>query len=293
MKLPLLGLSLAALAVSACAAAAPPAPTAPACPVTPTVTETPPRDPNADPFGSGPWFVNADRSLWAQWNLGWQAGPDGNKVLWIRPAGAKLTVTGRRLDGDAPPLRADIPGGYPTTFQVSGVYLSEPGCWEITAEAGGRRLQFVAQIEAAAAPAAEPEPSQTAATSNADCPVSESVWVKPPEDSAVNDPPAFGYYFVNDDQSIWASAWWTGSSEYRLRAAGEGNKVGWFRPAGAALAITGERLDAAAPPLEAEAACCYQTRFQASGLYFPTEGCWRVTARAGESELTFVVQVYP
>lgn len=145
----------------------------------------------------------------------------------------------------------------------------------------------------AAPPTAAPAPSPTPNAAGADCPLSESVWVKPPEDAAVNDPPAFGYYYVNADRSIWASAWWTGQSEYRLRAAGEGNKVGWFRPAGATLDITGQRLDAPAPPLEAHASCCYPTRFQASGIYFPTGGCWEVTARADKSELTFVVWVEP
>jgi hypothetical protein len=95
---------------------------------------------------------------------------------------------------------------------------------------------------------------------------------------------------VNEDRSIWASAYW---GEYHLRAGEEGNKVGWFRPAGAELEITGQRLDGEAPPLEAHASCCYPTRFQASGLYFPTEGCWEVIAKAQDKELSFVVRVEP
>jgi hypothetical protein len=141
-------------------------------------------------------------------------------------------------------------------------------------------------VEAAQAQGAE----ESASTP---CPLTESVWIKPPEDAAVQDPPAFGYYFVNEDRSIWASAWWTGHEEYPLRAGEEGNKVGWFRPAGATLEITGERLDGQAPPLESHIPCCYPTRFQATGLSFPTEGCWKVTARAAESELSFVVWVEP
>lgn len=125
------------------------------------------------------------------------------------------------------------------------------------------------------------------------CPVTEPSWVIPPEDSAVQNPPAYGYYFVNEDSSILASAWWTEHEEYPLRAGGEGNKVGWFRPAGAELEITGNRLDGQAPPLEAHVPCCYPTRFQATGLYFPTEGCWKVIAGAADSELSFVVKVEP
>jgi hypothetical protein len=131
-------------------------------------------------------------------------------------------------------------------------------------------------------------------TERGSCPLTESVWFKPPEDSAVNDPPAFGYYYVNKDESIIASAWWT-DEKYAdsLRAGENGVKVGWFRPAGADLVITGERLDREAPPLESHVPCCYPTRFQATGIIFPTEGCWHVTARAAQSELKFVVWVQP
>jgi hypothetical protein len=122
------------------------------------------------------------------------------------------------------------------------------------------------------------------------CSVSKPVWEKPPEDSAVQNPPEFGYYFVNEDHSMWASAWWA-KEESLLSKYEDGVKVGWFRPEGADLTITGQRLDASAPPLESHIPCCYPTRFQSSGLYFPTEGCWEVTARAADSELTFTVWV--
>jgi hypothetical protein len=125
------------------------------------------------------------------------------------------------------------------------------------------------------------------------CPLTEARWLKPPEDAAVSDPSAYGNYFVNEDQSVWASSWWTESEEYALHAGEEGNKIGWFRPAGAELIITGQRLDANAPPLEAEAPCCYPTRFRATGLYFPTEGCWEVIAQAEARKLSFVVWVEP
>jgi hypothetical protein len=122
------------------------------------------------------------------------------------------------------------------------------------------------------------------------CTVTEPLWLKFPADSAVEDPPAFGHYFINKDQSIWASASWTNREEYPY-VREEGIKVGWFRPAGATLEITGQRLDGEAPPLKAEVPCCYPTRFQATGLYFPTEGCWEVTARAADRELSFVVWI--
>jgi hypothetical protein len=122
------------------------------------------------------------------------------------------------------------------------------------------------------------------------CPVSEPAWLLPPDDSAVQNEPAYGYYFVNEDRSIWAAAWWEGQEENYL-IPGEDIKTGWFRPAGATLEITGQRLDGKAPALEAHVPCCYPTRFQATGLLFPTEGCWEVTARAEDSALKFVVWV--
>ena len=139
-------------------------------------------------------------------------------------------------------------------------------------------------------PSVSPEKSPTA---NA-CSVSTPAWVKPPDDSAVDGSPEYGYYFVNQDRSIWASAWWTGQlEEYQVRASKEGIKVGWFRPAGESLEITGKRLVGQAPPLDTHVPCCYPTRFQATGLYFPTEGCWEITAKATESELSFIVWVRP
>jgi hypothetical protein len=130
-------------------------------------------------------------------------------------------------------------------------------------------------------------------TSAAACPVTEPVWAKPPEDPAVDGAPAFGYYFLNQDRSMWASAWWMEAEDYQLSAGEEGIKVGWFRPEGIPLEISGQRLDGEAPPLDAHVPCCYPTRFQSSGLIFPTQGCWQVAAKAGESELSFVIWVAP
>ena len=125
------------------------------------------------------------------------------------------------------------------------------------------------------------------------CPVTKPVWLKPPKDAAIPDEPVFGYYFTNEDQSILASAWWTGREDYQLHVMKDGLKWGWFRPAGAPLEITGQRLDGKASPLHADIPGLYPTRFQATGVYFPTEGCWEVNAKAENSELTFIVWVEP
>jgi hypothetical protein len=123
------------------------------------------------------------------------------------------------------------------------------------------------------------------------CPVTEPDLLVPPGDSAVQGDPGEGYYYANADRSILAAAWWWDAENYILRAGEEGIKTGWFRPAGADLMITGERLDGAAPPLDSSVPCCYPTRFQASGLIFPTEGCWEVNAEADGELLSFVVWV--
>jgi hypothetical protein len=118
------------------------------CPVSELVRAEPPRDPNADPFGSGPWYLNADRSIWAGWDAGhWVSGSSGNKVLWIRPQGTNLKVVGRRIDSDgAMSLKSDIPCCYPTGFQASRIYFPTSGCWAVTATAGGRELKFVTKV---------------------------------------------------------------------------------------------------------------------------------------------------
>jgi hypothetical protein len=123
-----------------------PAPTA-ACAATPTVRETPAKDPNADPFGDGPWYVNADRTIWVHnWSFPeWRQGLN-QKVMWIRPAGKDLKVSGERLDGASLPLEARIPCCYPTGFQVSTVTFPTAGCWKVTAKAGGHMLEFVTTV---------------------------------------------------------------------------------------------------------------------------------------------------
>jgi hypothetical protein len=138
-----------------------------------------------------------------------------------------------------------------------------------------------------------PEPTPMVSETQAACPVTQGEWTAHPEDSAVLSTPVPGYYIINADRSIWVGAYWLDEMGRSLHAGEEGNKMGWFRPEGAELTVSGRRLDGEAPALTFEAPCCYPTRFQASGLYFPSEGCWELTANAAESELTFIVWVQP
>ena len=69
-------------------------------------------------------------------------------------------------------------------------------------------------------------------------------------------------------------------------------KFGWWRVEPGKLAITGKRLDAPAPPASGDAPDGYgDVGFQASGVRFPTEGCWAITGTVGGTSLTFVTFV--
>ena len=115
-----------------------------ACESSPLVTTEPSPVEGADPFGVGPWYVNADRSIWAAWDAGhWRVGR--NKVLWIRP-GRTLIITGTRIDADAPPLSADIPCCYRAGFQATALHFPTEGCWRVTAKAGEHELTFVTPV---------------------------------------------------------------------------------------------------------------------------------------------------
>jgi hypothetical protein len=69
-------------------------------------------------------------------------------------------------------------------------------------------------------------------------------------------------------------------------------KFPWWREVAGNLTITGQRLDAPAPPVKSQVPSGYgNIGFQASGVTFPTEGCWQVTGKTGQASLTFVTFV--
>jgi hypothetical protein len=69
-------------------------------------------------------------------------------------------------------------------------------------------------------------------------------------------------------------------------------KLGWWRGVPGKLAISGRRLGASAPAMRAHVPDGYGARgFQATGLTFPTTGCWQVIGRVGQAKLTFVVSL--
>lgn len=71
-------------------------------------------------------------------------------------------------------------------------------------------------------------------------------------------------------------------------------KVMWWRTIPGQMTIEGVRLDAPAPPLESSVPRGYgDIGFQASGIIFPTTGCWEVVGKIAGKELRFVVTVVP
>jgi hypothetical protein len=69
-------------------------------------------------------------------------------------------------------------------------------------------------------------------------------------------------------------------------------KLGWYRLSPGTLTIAGTRLDQPAPPLRADIPSGYGAEgFQASGVIFPTPGCWQITGTVGQHQLPFVPYV--
>ncbi len=80
------------------------------------------------------------KTFWASVDFNW-------RTEWP----VTLTVTGRRLDGSAPPLLAmratNAMVGGPTPTMLVGVYVPTPGCWEITGDYKGQQLSFVVWVK--------------------------------------------------------------------------------------------------------------------------------------------------
>ena len=122
------------------------------CPVTKPIDANPPTVvPDGRPFiGPGLFYVSPDRKIRASVG-GWDTSRPGDLgVLWLKPLGVSLEVSGRRLDAEAPPLEIFAGGDDLRDFQVvvGGLIFPTEGCWEIVAQSEKSVLRFVMYIHA-------------------------------------------------------------------------------------------------------------------------------------------------
>jgi hypothetical protein len=120
------------------------------CPITRPNNSQPPGDTFGAVFhGNGQIWVGLPRTN----IVTWQRSSDGSldyKFGWWHEVPGKLQINGRRLDGPAPPLRAEIPDGYGEIgFQATGIIFPTDGCWEVTGSVGAASLTFVTLVIAA------------------------------------------------------------------------------------------------------------------------------------------------
>lgn len=148
-------------------------------------------------------------------------------------------------------------------------------------------------VTAGSEPQSVPTRQPAAATIEAqrECPVTVPNGLAPPgERRSANH---------HGNEALWTQLWPDGTVVFKPRGPGfvlaDGSlqmKFPWWRGVQGPLIVEGRRLDAPAPPLRAHIPNGYgASGFQASGLIFPTPGCWEVTGHAGEATLTFVVDV--
>ena len=140
------------------------------CPVTlaPAIPFTPPGEQKVGKSDYSFWL--GTETLWTALSKsgtvwGWAPRPPGHehevqpltaKIFWgsvdfyyYKKEDYSLKVTGRRLDGDAPPLVVDRVTnvlGDPFDSMLTGVYAPTPGCWEITGDYKGEKLSFVVWV---------------------------------------------------------------------------------------------------------------------------------------------------
>jgi len=135
-----------------------------------------------------------------------------------------------------------------------------------------------------AAPPAVQTSQSTGSSSTFTCPVTRPNGSQPPT-KMLTGPNMHG------NGQLWVALSSDGKMHLHRNDQGEwGNKVPWFRAVQGGLTITGRRLDADAPPLHAVSSGYGETGFVATLMFFPTEGCWEITGKAGPGKLTYVTE---
>lgn len=66
---------------------------------------------------------------------------------WYRGVKGRLHITGSRLDGKAPALKADVTHGYGSIgFQSTVITFPSEGCWKVTGSVAGHSLSLVTVV---------------------------------------------------------------------------------------------------------------------------------------------------
>jgi hypothetical protein len=94
--------------------------------------------------------------------------------------------------------------------------------------------------------------------------------------------------------ALWLSGEILADPSYVEADGSIGMKFPWWRAAGVGAAgdlqITGHEISTQMP-IKAAIPEAYGQRFQATGVTFPAEGCYEITGRSGDAQLTFVTKV--
>ncbi len=135
----------------------------------------------------------------------------------------------------------------------------------------------------AAYPAAAPPADDARAPSCAETPTVRAT--PPPTNNA--GPLGEGPWWVNPDRTLWMQSatgpWHAGYNQKNMMV----------KPTEVKPTLSGTRIDAPAPPMEVRWVPQLIAEFQTMGLTFPTEGCWKITATAGDHQMSFVTMVRP
>lgn len=115
------------------------------CPVTRPNHKIPPGEEDNPGAEQSPYYGSG--KLWTVLYGIVHQTPEGTKFPWWREVRGRLTISGRRLDGPAPPLRARIPAGYGLVdFQATRIFFPGPGCWRATGAVRDEKLSFVTLV---------------------------------------------------------------------------------------------------------------------------------------------------
>lgn len=153
------------------------------------------------------------------------------------------------------------------------------------------------------------EPAQTSAnestTSNSNCPVTVPqvpAFEPPPPYDSLN---SFVDHFWYGSNALWTILPKNGTwDSLPHNPTGYTQKTLWWREGYVwdqepepNLVVTGERLDESAPPMVAyKATNAYASDIESAmlvGVDFPTPGCWKITGKYNNIELSFVIWVAP